>query len=87
MNNQTADTWLAGNIVEKIEPVEKYLERLPDHQEAIAALEDLKKVSPQPIAIEEYDCNLGERWIPKEIYSHFASHLFETEVQVTYTKK
>ncbi|MGV4438777.1 N-6 DNA methylase [Ornithobacterium rhinotracheale] len=86
MQYETGETWLAGNIIEKIEAVEKYLERLPEHQEAIAALEALKKVSPEPIAFEELDFNLGERWIPMEIYSHFASHLFDTEVQVSYSK-
>lgn len=83
---ETAETWLSGNIAEKIEIVEKHLEKLPEHQDALNSLEALKKVRPEPIIFEELDFNLGERWIPMEVYSHFASRLFDTEVQVTYSK-
>ncbi|MCU7567373.1 N-6 DNA methylase [Riemerella anatipestifer] len=86
MQYETGETWLAGNVIEKKEAVEKYLEGFPEHREVLDALEALKKVIPEPIAFEELDFNLGERWIPIEVYSHFASHLFDTEVQVSYSK-
>ena len=40
--------------------------------------------TPKPIAFDDLDFNLGERWIPKGVYERFASSLFDTEVKITF---
>ena len=39
----------------------------------------LEKAKPQPIPFEELDFNLGERWIPSDIYNRFADWIFKYE--------
>ncbi|WP_018675580.1 helicase-related protein [Riemerella columbina] len=83
---EIGETWLSGNIVEKIDTVQEYLNENPNDKDIQQSLEALKKVVPRPIPFEDLDFNLGERWIPDKIYSYFASHLFDTEVTVLYSK-
>ena len=82
---EIGETWLAGNVVEKVYNVQLYVDEHPDDKDAIQSLEALKDVVPEPIPFEELDFNLGERWIPSGIYSRFASHLFDTDVAVHYS--
>ena len=35
--------------------------------------EALREATPKPIAFDDLDFNLGERWIPKGVYERFAS--------------
>lgn len=81
-----AELWIAGNIVEKSEKVKAYLESSPDDAEAKASLTVLEEAKPRRIEFEELDFNLGERWIPTGIYARFASHLFDTEVNIHYSE-
>ncbi|MHB1104743.1 MAG: N-6 DNA methylase [Lutibacter sp.] len=81
-----AERWIAGNIVEKSEEVKAYLESSPDDAEAKASLTVLEEAKPRRIEFEELDFNLGERWIPTGIYARFASHLFDTEVNIHYSE-
>ncbi len=79
--------WLSGNVIEKINILHHFLSenaQLTNNPEVIHSLESLQKVVPTPIAFEELDFNLGERWISPQIYSRFASDLFDTDVQVNY---
>ncbi|OCB70938.1 N-6 DNA methylase [Flavobacterium crassostreae] len=81
-----AERWIAGNIVEKSEEVKAYLESSPDDAEAKVSLTVLEEAKPRRIEFEELDFNLGERWIPTGIYARFASHLFDTEVNIHYSE-
>ncbi len=82
---EIAERWIAGNVVEKAETVKTYLENNPDDTEAKASLSLLEEARPRRIEFEELDFNLGERWIPTGIYARFASHLFDTEVNIHYS--
>lgn len=77
---------LSGNVYRKIAEIKPYLttrpERAHDIQNTLNALEEVK---PKPIPFNELDFNLGERWIPQELYSGFASELFGVETAITYT--
>lgn len=83
-NFEIRDKFIAGNVVEKAEQVERYLANHPDDilsQKSLAALHDAK---PQLIRYEELTFNFGERWIPMNVYQEYASKLFDTDVQIDY---
>ena len=85
---QIAQKWQAGDVFTKIKAVEAYQNTHPEHpkqSEIEHALEGLRQVIPTPIPFEELDFNLGERWISPQIYSDFASSLFDTKVGVQYS--
>ncbi|GEM63890.1 DNA methylase [Sphingobacterium faecium NBRC 15299] len=88
---EVSERWLAGNVVEKAKSVKAYLDAHDDlppeiEVEALDSYRALLRARPNKIDFEELDFNLGERWIPTEIYSRFASSLFETEVKVSYSE-
>lgn len=80
-----AERLIAGNVIEKRNAIKQYLETHPDDKEAVITLNALSEAIPQRVSFEELDFNLGERWISTGIYAHFASHLFDTDVQITYS--
>jgi N12 class adenine-specific DNA methylase len=82
---EIAERWISGNVVEKSAEVKTYLENNPDDAQAKASLTVLEEAKPRRIEFEELDFNLGERWIHTGIYARFASHLFDTEVNVNYS--
>ena len=81
---EIADKFIAGNVVSKAEEVQGYIDRHPGHEAAMESLAALKEATPKPIPFDDLDFNFGERWIPTGIYAAYASHLFETDVKVTY---
>jgi N12 class adenine-specific DNA methylase len=83
---EVADKFIAGNVIEKAEAVEQFLEHNPGHEAAGTSLEALQKSIPKPIAFDDLDFNLGERWIPTGIYEKYASWLFETNVNIHYAQ-
>ncbi|MDP2335925.1 MAG: N-6 DNA methylase, partial [Bacteroidota bacterium] len=83
---EVADKFIAGNVIDKAEQVERFLERNPGHEVANASLEALQKATPKPIAFDDLDFNLGERWVPTGIYEKYASWLFETNVSILYAQ-
>ncbi|WP_241282522.1 N-6 DNA methylase [Chryseobacterium timonianum] len=83
---EVSQKFLAGNVVLKATQLNNYLAKHPEDTEARESLEALEKVIPEPIKFEELDFNLGERWIGTEIYNRFASHLFDTDVQIYYSE-
>lgn len=83
---EVADKFIAGNVIEKADQVERFLERHPGHEVAGSSLEALQKATPKPIAFDDLDFNLGERWIPTGIYEKYASWLFETNVSIHYAQ-
>ena len=83
---EISERWIAGNVVEKATAVKTYLEGNPDVTETKESLTALEEARPRHIEFEELDFNLGERWIPIDIYARFASHLFDTEVRIHYSE-
>ncbi|GAB3422118.1 N-6 DNA methylase [Niabella aquatica] len=83
---EIGERWIAGNVVEKAQEVSNWLESNPDDAEAKQSLTVLEEARPRRIEFEELDFNLGERWIPTGIYGRFASHLFDTDVNIHYSE-
>ena len=82
------DRFIAGNVIEKAERIEAWMNgnpdsgRMPDVKES---LEALRNAEPRRITFEELDFNFGERWIPTGVYSAYMSHLYETDVRIGYS--
>ena len=83
---EISERWIAGNVVEKAQEVQNYIENNPNDTEAKTSLTVLEEARPRRIEFEELDFNLGERWIPTGIYARFASHLFDADVLVHYSE-
>ena len=81
---EIADKFIAGNVISKAEMIEEYIANHPDNERAVQSLEALRAAFPAPIPFEELDFNFGERWIPTGIYEKYASHLFDTDVKISY---
>ncbi len=86
---EVSDKFIAGNVIEKAEALERYLKDNPQSKyriETETSLKVLQEAIPRPISFEELlqDFNFGERWIPQNIYSKYASHLFDIETNVQY---
>ena len=82
------DRFIAGNVIEKAERIEAWMENNPESErlsEVKQALEALKEAEPQRIAFEDLDFNFGERWIPTRVYAAYMSHLFGTDVKIAYS--
>jgi N12 class adenine-specific DNA methylase len=87
-NYETADRFVAGNVIEKAEKISRYLDSHPGSEHAYKACESLKvlqEATPLPIPFEELDFNFGERWIPSGVYSEYASYLFGTDTSINYS--
>jgi N12 class adenine-specific DNA methylase len=81
---ETADRFLSGNVVVKLNIAKEAAEKMPENIQLKRSLEALEKIQPEKIPFALLDFNLGERWIPNEYYDRFASHLFELPTSVTY---
>lgn len=81
---QTADQYLSGNVVNKLKTAQEKAAVYPDNIQYYHSLETISKVQPERIPFELLDFNLGERWIPEDIYNRFATHLFELDTTVHY---
>ena len=86
---EIADSFIAGNVVQKVADVEEWIKgheghgMMPQAQEALAAL---RESVPEQIPFEDLDFNFGERWIPTGVYTAYMSRLFDTEVRITYSE-
>lgn len=80
------DRFVAGNVVEKAERIEAWMENNPHGEREREALDALHEATPRPITFDELDFNFGERWIPTGIYSAYASYLFDTKVHIGYSE-
>ncbi len=83
-NYEIKDKFIAGNVVEKAENIERYLSNHPDDLRTQDSLKALQEATPEPIRFSELDFNFGERWIPMQIYEEYTSRLFETDVKIDY---
>ncbi|MFV0529472.1 MAG: N-6 DNA methylase, partial [Lachnospiraceae bacterium] len=83
-NYEIKDSFIAGNIVEKSEQIERYLQNHPDDQPAQESLKALQDATPLPIRFEELDFNFGERWISTDVFEQYIEKLFDTNVSIDY---
>ncbi len=81
---ETADQFLSGNVVAKLNQAIKASEENPGNVQLQKSRQALEKIQPEKIPFELLDFNLGERWIPQDYYDRFASHLFELDTSVNY---
>ena len=81
---EIAEKFISGNVVATSERIGQYLLEHPEDTKAQASLQALKDAIPEPIPFVDLDFNFGERWIPVNLYSDYASHLFDTEVTIRY---
>jgi N12 class adenine-specific DNA methylase len=83
---ESADAYLSGNVVEKLERAAALLKEDQDHFQLNRSVSALEKVQPEKIPFELLDFNLGERWIPASYYERYATALFDTKTQVDYIR-
>jgi len=83
---ETADKYLSGNVVEKLAIARQEAALYPEHFQVQRSYEAIQKVQPERIPFELLDFNLGERWIPEDYYSRFATHLFDTQTSIHYLR-
>ena len=81
---ETADRYLSGNVVEKLQQAEEILRDNPGNLQYQRSLEAIEKVQPEKIPFELLDFNLGELWIPLHYYERFARQLFEQYTSINY---
>ena len=81
---ETGDQLLSGNVILKLSIAKEEAEKAPDNIQLQRSLEAMEKIQPEKIPFELLDFNLGERWIPKDYYNRFATHLFELNTTVNY---
>ena len=82
---EIVEKFIAGNVIAKAEEIEHHLLVNPDDERAKESLSALKEAFPEPITFNDLTFQLGERWINAGIYADFASHLFDTEVNIHYS--
>jgi N12 class adenine-specific DNA methylase len=83
-NFEIRDKFIAGNVIDKAERIERYLADHPEDLQSQRSLATLHDATPQPIRYEELTFQFGERWIPMNVYEEYASKLFDTPVQIDY---
>lgn len=81
---ETSEKFISGNVVAKADDIGHYLLEHPEDTRAAASMQALRDAVPVPIPFADLDFNFGERWIPVQIYSDYASFLFDTEVAIHY---
>lgn len=81
---ETRDKFLSGNVVAKLSASREKAEANPYNLYYKQSVEALEKVQPERIPFELLDFNLGERWLPVNYYSRFATNLFDEKTEVSY---
>lgn len=77
-----AETYLSGNVVQKLEQARKAAASNKAYQRNVSALE---AVQPKPIAPNDIASNLGAAWIPSDTISQFASDILNANIQANYS--
>lgn len=76
---------IAGNVYEKIERYTNFIGNEEENDTHIKeTIQALEKAKPRKIPFEELDFNFGERWIPMNIYSDFATEIFNVPTKIDY---
>ena len=61
---ETNDSYLSGNVVQKLLLAEQVAEVNPEDLQIARSLAAIRRVQPEKIPFELLDFNLGERWMP-----------------------
>ncbi len=78
-NFVTADEYLSGNVVEKLDMITALSEVLPNLADKLEAnKEALSKVQPIKLTASDIDVRLGTTWIPNETIEQFMFELLDT---------
>ena len=85
-NYEIADRFIAGNVIEKTERIERWMQENGEDERVKESLAALKEAEPQKITFEELDFNFGERWIPTGVYSAYMSKLYDTDINIAYSE-
>lgn len=83
---ETTDDYLSGNVVIKLKQARQALSEFPDDYQIKRSHDAIGAVQPEKIVFELLDFNLGERWIPQDYYSRFATAFFETKTDIYYLR-
>jgi N12 class adenine-specific DNA methylase len=81
---ETTDSYLSGNVVSKLKIAEQFAASEPGNLQFARSLAAIRRVQPERIPFERLDFNLGERWMPVEFYSRFATDLFKLDTKVSF---
>ena len=81
---ETADAYLSGNVVIKLQKAERISADNPEDLQLARSLAAIRRVQPEKIPFEVLDFNLGERWMPIPYYEQFASDLFGLETHIEF---
>ena len=65
---ETAEEYLSGQVVDKLQRAKHYAAEHPEYQKNVAALE---QVQPAPLTASEISVRLGATWVDKEYYKQF----------------
>ena len=85
-NYEIADRFIAGNVIEKAERIERWMKENGEDERIKESLAALKESEPQKITFEELDFNFGERWIPTGVYAAYMSKLYDTDINIAYSE-
>lgn len=85
-NYEIADRFIAGNVIEKAERIERWMQENGKDERVKESLAALKEAEPQKITFEELDFNFGERWIPTGVYAAYMSKLYDTDINIAYSE-
>lgn len=81
---ETNDSYLSGNVIQKLSLAERAAASHPDDLQIARSLAAIRRVQPEKIPFEILDFNLGERWMPVNYYQQFASDLFSLDTHIEY---
>lgn len=82
-NYEPADLFLSGNVIEKYDLTVNAYNETPNQALSISA-KALREIIPAKIPFEEIGITLGERWMPDNYISMFASDMFQKQITVKY---
>ena len=85
-NYEIADRFIAGNVIEKAERIERWMQENGEDNRIKESLAALKEAEPQKITFEELDFNFGERWIPTGVYAAYMNKLYDTDINIAYSE-
>ncbi|MBQ7471074.1 MAG: N-6 DNA methylase, partial [Prevotella sp.] len=83
---EVADRFLSGNVVEKLEMLERWHQNNPDDARIRESLDAMRGAVPTPIPFEDLDFNFGERWIPVSVYEDYLAWFFEGKIGLRYAE-
>ena len=71
---QTAEEYLSGKVVEKLQEAKYYASHNDAYSRNVAALE---KVQPEPLKADEISVRIGASWVKPEYYKQFLMELLD----------